>query len=253
VVAAYPVAVSEPHQIVSAPPDRAPVRWGIGDAAIGWIVAQGGGLLAFGLVMVLSGSTEADIDDLSLGWIAVTQLGLWAGLLGIPVVATTFKGNGVVRDLGLRLKAWDPLVGLGIGVVTQLLLIPLLYWPLFSIFDIDVERLGEPARDLTDRATDPVGVALLVLIVGIGAPIVEEIFYRGLLQRAIANRFGVWPGIVGSALIFGASHFQTLQLPALVLLGVVLGYVTHRTGRLGPAIFAHVVFNMATVIYLVWA
>lgn len=243
----------EPHQTVSAPRDRAPVRWGTGDAAIGWIVAQGGGLLAFGLVMVLSGSSEADLDDLSLGWVAVAQLGLWAGLLGIPIVATTFKGNGVVRDLGLRLKAVDPLVGFGVGIVTQLVLIPLLYWPLFSIFDIDLDRLEQPARDLTDRATDPVGVALLVLIVGIGAPIVEEVFYRGLLQRALANRFGVWPGIVGSAVIFGASHFQLLQLPALVVLGVVLGYVTHRTGRLGPAIFAHVVFNMTTVVSLVSA
>jgi membrane protease YdiL (CAAX protease family) len=96
-------------------------------------------------------------------------------------------------------------------------------------------------------------VILLVLIVGIGAPIVEEIFYRGLLQRSIARRFGVWPGIVGSALVFGLSHFQALQLPALVLLGVVLAYITERTGRLGPAIFAHVAFNLITVIFLVAA
>lgn len=243
----------EPDQIVSAPTDRAPVRWGIGDAAIGWIVAQGGGFLAFGLVIVLSGSTEADVDDLSLGWLAVAQLGLWAGLLGVPFAATTLKGNGVVRDLGLWLKRRDPGVGILVGLGTQLILIPLVYWPLFSIFDISADRLEQPARDLTDRATDPVGIALLVVIVGIGAPIVEEVFYRGLLQRALANRFGVWPGIVGSAVIFGASHFQLLQLPALVVLGVVLGYVTHRTGRLGPAIFAHVVFNMITVVVLVSA
>ena len=55
---------------------------------------------------------------------------------------------------------------------------------------------------------------LLVLIVGVGAPIVEEIFYRGLLFRSIENRFGTWPGIIGSGVIFGSSHLrQWLQFP----------------------------------------
>jgi hypothetical protein len=243
--------VHEPHQIVTAPEDRPPVGWGLGDAALGWLVAQFGGVVAITLVLLLSGASADETDDLSLGWIAVGQLGLWAGLLGAPLLASALKGNGAVRDFGLRVRRWDPLAGAGLGIGTQFVLVPLLYLPIFSIFDVSVEELEEPARGLTDRATDPVGVILLVLIVGIGAPIVEEIFYRGLLQRSIAHRFGVWPGIVGSALVFGLSHFQVLQLPALVVLGVVLGYVTERTGRLGPAIFAHVAFNLITVVFLV--
>ena len=87
--------------------------------------------------------------------------------------------------------------------------------------------------------------------VGIGAPVVEEIFYRGLLQRSLERRFGVWPGILGSALLFGVSHFQLLQLPALVLFGVVLGLLAQRTGRLAAPIAAHIVFNMTTVLFLV--
>jgi membrane protease YdiL (CAAX protease family) len=31
----------------------------------------------------------------------------------------------------------------------------------------------------------------------------------------------------------------------------VLAYVTHRTGRLGPAIVAHMAFNLVTVVFLV--
>jgi uncharacterized protein len=251
--AAYPVTVHEPDQIVTAPEDRPPVGWGLGDAALGWLVAQFGGVVAVALVLVLSGTGADETDDLSLGWVAMGQLGLWAGLLGAPLLASALKGNGAVRDFGLRVKGLDPLLGAGVGIGTQFVLVPLLYWPIYSIFDVSVEELEEPARGLTDRATDPVGVILLVLIVGIGAPIVEEIFYRGLLQRSISHRFGVWPGIVGSGLIFGISHFQMLQLPALVVLGVVLAYVTERTGRLGPAIFSHVAFNMITVIYLVAA
>ena len=43
--------------------------------------------------------------------------------------------------------------------------------------------------------------------------------------------------------MFAAVHLQLLQFPALVLIGLVLGWLTLRTGRLGPAIWAHVAFN----------
>jgi membrane protease YdiL (CAAX protease family) len=273
--AAYPGTVSEPDQIeprpiepspivpvpppppaaragaVDAPVGGRPVRWGFGDAIIGWVVAQIGGFVAFGIVVAVTGVDADSTDDLSLGWIAVAQVGLWAGLLGVPWFAAHVKGNGLVRDFGLRFRRLDPAVGTAVGLGTQFVLIPLLYLPIFTLFDVTSEELEEPARGLTDRATNPVGVLLLVLIVGIGAPIVEEIFYRGLLQRSLVNRFGAWPGIVGSAVLFGLSHFQLLQLPALVALGLILGYLTERFGRLGPAIFTHMAFNMVTVVFLV--
>jgi membrane protease YdiL (CAAX protease family) len=125
------------------------------------------------------------------------------------------------------------------------------YAPVFELFDLSSEDLEEPARGLTDRATDSVGVLLLVLIVGVGAPVFEELFYRGLLMRSLERRFGVNWAVAGSALLFGASHFQALQFPALVLLGVFLAVLVQRTGRLGPAIFTHVAFNTVTVIVLV--
>jgi uncharacterized protein len=250
-VGTYPVAVSKSDALVSAPEDQAPVRWGLGDAAAGWLVAQVGGLVAFYLVVALSGVDPDNTDDLSLGWVALGQVGLWAGLLGVPVLASRLKGNGPVRDFGLRVAGRDWLTGSLTGLATQLVLIPLLYLPIFTLFDVSSDELEEPARGLTDRATDPVGVALLVLIVGIGAPIIEEIFYRGLVQRALTNRWGVRAGIVGSALLFAASHFQGLQFPALVALGLILAYLTNRYGRLGPAIFTHIAFNMVTVVFLV--
>lgn len=240
--------MSEPDQIVNAPADASPVRWGLGDAAAGWLLGILGGVLAGSLAVVLSG-IDADAD-LPMGWFAVAQAGLWAGLLGVPLFVARAKGNGARRDFGLFAQ-WRDLRGLGIGLAMQLIVVPLLYWPIFNLFDVSSEKLEEPARELTDQANGPVGVVLLVILVGFGAPVVEEIFYRGLVQRSIANRWGAWPGILGSAWWFGLSHFQLLQLPALVVLGVVLAYMTDRTGRLGPAIFTHIAFNMVTVVFLV--
>jgi uncharacterized protein len=242
--------VPEPESTVTVPERSTDVRWGLGDAALGWVIAQIGGAIAAAIVLALNDDTT-DFEDLSLAWVAVAQLGLWFGMLGVPLVASKLKGHGPVRDYGLRSEGWDAPLGFAAGIVTQLLLIPLLYGPIFWLTELDSSDLEDPARGLTDRATGSLGVAMLILIVGIGAPIVEEIFYRGLLQRSLERRFGVWPGILGSALLFGVSHFQLLQLPALVLFGVVLGLLAQRTGRLAAPIAAHIVFNMTTVLFLV--
>jgi membrane protease YdiL (CAAX protease family) len=70
-------------------------------------------------------------------------------------------------------------------------------------------------------------------------------------MRAIDRRYGSVAAIAGSAVVFGLAHFQLLQLPALILFGLVLAILAKRTGRLGPGIVAHATFNAATVLTLV--
>jgi membrane protease YdiL (CAAX protease family) len=230
---------------VGEPADE-PVRWGLGDAVVGWFLAWVGAVIATSIV---TGVTGEDFDHLSIGAIAVAQTGLWVGMFGAPYVAARYKGNGMVRDFGLRFEPWDFLY-VGLGILCQFLLV-IVYLPIFWLTDIDSHDLEEPARELTDRAHGAGGVALLVLIVGIGAPIFEEIFYRGLVQRSFLHRFRPWVAIAVTAVIFGAVHFQPLQFPSLALFGAVLGVLTLRTGRLGPGIFAHMGFNLITVAALV--
>jgi membrane protease YdiL (CAAX protease family) len=226
-------------------------RWGLGDVAIGAFLGLVGAQVALGIVLSASGRTADEVDELPLGLVALSQLGLWLGLLGVPLVVTRLKGRGVVADLDLRGRWRDLWTGGWVGAVLQLAVLPILYIPLLDLLDKSTDDLEGPARKLTDRADGTVGVVLLVLIVGIGAPIIEEIFYRGLFQRALLKR-GLPPalaiGIV--AVVFGASHGELLQLPALILFGAVAGWLAHRHGRLGPPIAAHVAFNMVTVIAL---
>ena len=234
----------------AAAPARTP-RWGLGDVVLGFSI----GLVSAQLVLVAllgaTGRTVEEVDELPLSLVAVAQMGLWVGLLGAPLVATRLKGNGLVADLRLRARLADAWRGGGIGVLLQLVALPLLYWPLLELLDKGASDLEGPAREMTDRADGPIGVLLLVLIVGVGAPIVEEVFYRGLFQGALLKR-GIRPAlaIAINATVFGLSHGQLLQLPALVLFGAVAGTLAHRAGRLGPAITAHITFNLVTVISL---
>jgi membrane protease YdiL (CAAX protease family) len=231
-----------------------PRRWGLGDVALGFAVGLTASQIVLAAILAATGRTLDQVDDLPLSLVAVAQLGLWVGLLGAPLVATRLKGNGLVADLNLRARASDAWRGGAVGVALQVVAIPLLYWPLLDLLDKQPSDLEGPARSLTDRADGALGVVLLVLIVGVGAPIVEEIFYRGLFQGALRKR-GAPPAlaIAISATVFGLSHGELLQLPALILFGAVAGLLAHRAGRLGPAIAAHVAFNMVTVISLLVA
>lgn len=241
-------------EAVAPPPADAPPAdrtWGLGDVLLGFSIGLAGAQLMLAAILSATGRSVEEADELPLSLVAVSQAGLWIGLLGVPVVVTRLKGRGLVADLGLRARWADLWRGGGIGALLQLVALPLLYWPILDLLDRDSSDLEGPARELTDRAAGPLGVLLLVLIVGVGAPIVEEIFYRGLFQRALLKR-GLPPAAaIGiNAVVFGLSHLQLLQFPALVLFGAVAGVLAHRSGRLGPAITAHIAFNMVTVIAL---
>ena len=224
------------------PAARADPRWGLGDAVVGWLVSVVASTIVAGIVL---GLMDQDEDDVSLVTTALLQIPLWLGLVGTVIWAGVHKGNGLRADFGFLAKPFDPLIGLAAGFGTQLLLIPV-YLPLLELFDIDSDRVSEDAEQLTDKAHGA-GVVLLVLIVVIGAPIVEELFYRGLLLRSLERRVGTPWSVVITAVVFALSHFQGIQIPALIIVGLVTGFLTVRTGRLGPAIFTHLTFNAITV------
>lgn len=243
--------MTEPDHIVAAPPaEGAPVRWGLGDAVIGFVASVILSQITLGIALVASGADRP--QDMSLGWLAVGQSGLWLGMLGAVWYAARYKGYGMRADFGLSVAWTDVPLGL-VGLAAQWAIVPLVYLPLRLVVDFSSEDISKPARQLTDRAAGPVGVLLLVLIVGIGAPIVEEIFYRGLVQRSMIRRIGpVW-GITATSLLFGAAHFEPLQFAALAIAGALFGILAYRTGRLGPSICAHMVFNLTAVIALLVA
>ncbi len=197
-----------------------------------------------------TGDPVDSLEDLSIGALTLLQLPLWLGLFGTPLLART-RGLDWRRHVGFVMRLRDIPLGLGIGIVGQVVLVPLLYWPILRLVDLDVER---EARELVEMAISNLDHVLLVVMTVVIAPIVEETFFRGLLQGALKERFGTITAVAVSSVAFAATHFQPVQFPALVLIGLVFALLTHFSGRLGPAIWAHVGFNSVTVALLIfWA
>ena len=143
-----------------------------------------------------------------------------------------------------RFKPVD-ILGIPIGVLTQLVIVPLIYLPLEKIWESTFtdDKLSARAKDLVDRASGG-SMVLLVLILCVGAPIVEELVYRGLLQGSFAARFNQVPAWLAASAIFALIHFEPVEYPGLFAIGLVLGFCAMSTGRLGMAIACHVGFNV---------
>lgn len=241
------------NAVPTPPSDDRVVRWGMGDAAAGWLIAQGAALVLGALILTLLGyGAGTTTDDLSLGAIALTYPPLWLGFIGVPIWAAAPKGRGWIEDFRVAIRWTDVPLGIVAGVVAQIVLVPLVSWPILELTGKTVEDLSGPAEALGDKAHGAGGAVLLILLVAIGAPIAEELFFRGLLLRSIERRFGLLWAVVGSSVVFGATHFQPLQLAGLTAAGLVFALLAVRTGRLGPAILAHMAFNGLAVANLIW-
>jgi membrane protease YdiL (CAAX protease family) len=220
----------------------------MGDGVLGQVLALVVPTIVVGVVVGTSG--RDDLEDIPLWGTALLQIPLWAGLLGAPLWATYRKGRrSLAADFGLRMRPSDIPLGLVAGFVGQVGLL-LVLGVVYHLIGIDLDKVGQTAEDLTEGATDAIGVVLLVVIVGIAAPVFEELFYRGLWLRAIERRAGTVPAVIGSSVLFGLVHFEPYDLPALIGFGVIAAVLTVRTGRLGPAIWAHVAFNLTAVVGL---
>jgi membrane protease YdiL (CAAX protease family) len=248
------------------PPD--PRRWGLGDVGYGLLVAFGLQMLA-GLVAVLGAIDPnrtglEDLDDLQLPlWgILLSVAAGWVGFIGWPVLATYVKGQrSLTRDFGLAFRpvdiGWGLLAGLGVFAITVVMGV---LWQAIT---------GDDAPDNSGFLPESVGPAAafaLFVAIAVITPFAEELFFRGLLLRALEKRFNTSIAVVVSAAVFGLLHFAgvtsasglgELALHGLFISVVITGYglifalVVVRTGRLAPSIIAHMVINgLGVVTYL---
>ena len=173
----------------------------------------------------------------------------WLGLAGWPLIATAWRGNGPRIDLGLRFRRSDLFWGAGAGVVA--LGLAALAAMVTSLVDDSVtSSAAELAAQLQDSG-GPVAIIVFSLAVMVGAPFVEELFFRGLFFAALRKRglSAAWT-IVVTAIAFVVFHLEPMRMLILLPTAVVLGWVRWRTGSLGSAMVAHGVVNAPGAISL---
>lgn len=228
-------------------------RASIGAAVAAWLAVVAASIVGFQVVVSASGHSGDDLDTTPFWLYPISSmLVLWVPTLVVLWwVSRRFLTGRPIRDYGLSFAPID-LAGIPIGVASQILLVQVLYWPLGRVFPDTFGRdeVEEPALRLAERAVGGWAVALMIAVV-VGAPLMEELLYRGLALRALSARLGPRLAVAIGAAWFALAHLQPVQFIGLFVFGIVLGVCAERTGRLGMGILAHAAFN-ATSLVILW-
>jgi membrane protease YdiL (CAAX protease family) len=193
----------------------------------------------------ITGSSTSGLSDV-LG-----EAGLWVAMLAtVVLVSYRFGTKSLQRDFGLAITVKDPLWGLGAAVTAFVgagLVLELFSGSKFS---------GSNDQILTQQKGHAAGIILVTLIVALGAPFFEELFFRGYLRTALQARFGRHGAVWLQAVFFGLAHAGEASTAlgnvsvvlAMFTVGVVLGYTAMLTGRLGAGMVGHCLFNLVAVV-----
>jgi membrane protease YdiL (CAAX protease family) len=213
--------------------------WGMGDAIISLVGA-------IGLSLIVSLALMSQKIDPENGWgLIVAFSSPWLLLAGWPIIATIFKGNGPKLDLGLIAPRRHLRLGFAAGVGSL---------AAASLIALIVTRfIGPVSSTAGDIGVNQTGLVLVifVLLALFGAPIVEEIAFRGLLYGALAKaHINEHLVVVITAVVFALFHFEPKRFVILFAIGMILGEVRRRTGSTSAAIVTHVVNNAPAAIYI---
>lgn len=105
-----------------------------------------------------------------------------------------------------------------------------------------------PYIGLMEESSSNLSAFLYFFPVGvIAAPIIEEIFFRGILLNKWSEKYGNVKGVLFSSLIFMILHIGSLMLPQL-LMGLLCAIVYIRTKNLIYPILAHALYNFCIIV-----
>ncbi len=138
----------------------------------------------------------------------------------------------------------DILTGLGGYCVTVPLVIggAMFYKTIVGIYP----RSGSPVFDIFKMLKTPLDIVMLFLLVGVLAPIFEEILFRGVLYTAIRKHLPAYAAISIVSFLFAFIHFDPGVILSLFIVGFVLTTLYERTGSLVPSIVTHILWNSMT-------
>lgn len=115
---------------------------------------------------------------------------------------------------------------------------------------ISMSPLVEISKEFQNASDAFYGSNIWMELLGsaIVTPLLEELLHRGIVYKRLRHMMELWSSVLVSALIFAALHFNIVQFLYAFLLGIALALFVEKTGRIYPAVIAHMVANGIAVI-----
>lgn len=265
---AAPEALSAPLEPVSLvlPEPRPPhpnllwaIVWCVGFMIVTQLLA---GILAGVFVvfydLIKSGNAQTWLEQLrsSEGSKLLQQEMLAPALFTSQIFVISFSllvlrfmvGKGWAGQIGLRLPAFKHLILALVGLPALSILggavgeLAKKHVPGLHDWGLDVES------QVKQMATLPLW--FLILMIGVGPGIGEELWFRGFLGRGLVGNYGVLVGVVLTSFFFGAMHVDPPQAIGAAVLGLGLHLVYLATRSILVPMLLHFLNNSLAVVAL---
>ncbi len=223
-------------------------EWGLGDVWYGLASYLGASLLAVALVALITGPARSS-DEFGPGELAVFVAANAIAMVGVVSFATRRKGLRSLRaDFGLQARWFDPLVGAGIGLAA-VVVAGLVGAGIDGALGADEPTSNIPVETLAGNTE----FLVFFVAIAIVTPVVEELFFRGLVYRSFLKQGRpVWHAVGSTTMIFVVPHLPAAEswvevvslLGSIGALGLAFTLASHWTdNRLTAPIVAHMVVN----------
>ena len=159
----------------------------------------------------------------------------WRTAFGL---ASPRRGSALFMAVGVTLMILP--IAWGLGIISAVLMEKIHMTP---VLQQSIQTLQN-----SPSVESRVYLAILAVIV---APITEEVMFRGILYPYIRHLGYRRIAMLGTAIVFGAIHFNMMHFVPLTFLGVVLAWLYETTDNLLAPIIAHGVFNLTNFLQTV--
>jgi uncharacterized protein len=238
------------HMALSTEPTSFPggVPWGWRDIvrAVALSVASLVVLLVLLVITMVVRKLMGASDDMIV-LTASLEIGFY-GIISLAIYWTTVRRyHSPWAALGLRPV---PLGWLVLGPLLTLGMLAVGVALISAISTIQGQPFVNPqVHDISQgQQLTPIHLVMLLVGTAIVAPIVEELFFRGMLYPLLRRHLPAWFAIVVNAAIFAALHFILILLPMLFVMGLLLTFVRARTESILPSILIHALNNTVFVL-----
>lgn len=164
----------------------------------------------------------------------MTEIGLILWLL--------IKYKLKISDIGIRRFSILKAIGYIVGAIVLFLILVSVAFVLVVVIapSIDLNESQDVGFEFGKFGWGLwISFAFTVVIV----PIIEELYFRGIILPALAKKYGWVIGIAGSSAIFAVLHGQYNVMIYTFILGCVLSVMYIRLKSIVPGIIVHVINN----------
>jgi membrane protease YdiL (CAAX protease family) len=205
------------------------------------LAGAAGGLLMW-LVWALAVTPAITLSPLlGLGWMALV-LAVFVRVYVLPARWNRrWRARSRVRSPG---RAWPWIL----ATAPAMALLPQAFGTM--LLALGMARPAPLEAPLQKWLEQPAGVLAFAVLAVVMAPLVEEVGFRGWVQRPLERKLGAQAAIAGSALLFALAHSNDLDfLPVRLAGGLVLGHAVYATRSIWTGVALHVAWNAAALAF----